>query len=67
VPTNHTSVLNPQDNGEVWTKQLALQCKDAGLATLLVGLHQPPMRIGALRVMMRNACLNMACVDESCK
>lgn len=56
-----------QDNNKEWNKQLALECSKAGLRVLLVGAHQPPLRIGALRVLMAKTGLEKPCVCEQCR
>lgn len=56
-----------QANNQVWTKKLARQCHDAGLMVLLVGLNQPPIRIGAMRVLMSSTSMDKPCVLEECK
>ena len=40
-----------QRAGDRLTPELAWQCQLAVLAMLLTGLHQPPLRLGALRVL----------------
>lgn len=56
-----------QANGEVWTVELAKDCQAVAVQYLLGGVDQPPLRLGALRVMMSSTSLGMPCVMESCK
>lgn len=46
---------------------MARECQSAGLGVLMVGLHQPPMRLGALRVLHSCQALDKACLFEDCK
>ena len=51
-----------QAAGRVWCAELARQCHDAGLRVLVAGVHQPPMRVGALRVTHSCKALKDPCI-----
>lgn len=40
-----------QSHKEKWSTSLAKECQECVLAMLVVGLYQPPLRVGALRVL----------------
>ena len=63
----HTSACcNMQANEYVWSIDLAKQCQIAVLMDMAVGLHQPPIRIGALRVLHHYGSKEEECVYEDC-
>lgn len=70
VSMHYVTIMCPlplsQANNCVWTKGLARQCHDSGLMSLLVGTCQPPMRLGAMRVMMSSTSMGKLCVLEDC-
>lgn len=53
--------------GQSWSLDLARQCHDAGLRMLVVGCHQPPLRVGALRVVHSHSHLHPPCLFEGCR
>ena len=52
-------------NGSFWTAALANECQMAALSLLVCGAHQPPMRIGGLRVLHTKA-TTTPCALSSC-
>lgn len=58
-PSSHAM----QKNGRQWNKELARYCAKCVLRALMVGLHQPPMRLGSLQALHTCASLKEACVD----
>lgn len=73
----HTSTpassLAPPDPCEqakgMWTWELAKECQECVLSMLVVGIYQPPMRLGALRLIHKSTSIksNGTCVFEWCK
>jgi hypothetical protein len=65
----HHHPTQVQDNGCKWTKSLAHECQQCVLSMMVVGLYQPPMRVGALRVLHNSASTKSQrpCVCEECK
>lgn len=55
-----------QEAEEQWTFRLARQCHDAALGLLVVGVYQPPLRVGALRVVHSCKALDKPCIYECC-
>ena len=56
-----------QENQCQWTRELARECQDGALMLMLVGVNEPPKRIGGLRVLMNSSSLDNTCVLEDCK
>lgn len=50
-----------------WTLSLARECHDCVLRMLVVGVHQPPMRVGALRLLHNQGALEEPCISEECR
>ena len=67
LPHTHTHGAFMQANNKVWTKELLKQCHDSGLSILLVGTHQPPIRLGAARLIMNSKSMDTPCVFEDCQ
>ncbi len=64
---NGKEAFHLQDNDYKWSPKLAQWCQTAVLRILLCGLYQPPVRAGALRVLMSNSQILEDCVCEKCK
>ena len=62
----HTWLAMLQGGGQVWTKQLVKECQLCVLRLLLVGLYQPPIRMGALRLLHRDGS-DASCVHTDCR
>lgn len=58
-----TLPLVVQEGGRRWTKGLARSCAKCVLRALMVGLHQPPMRLGSLQALHNCSSLEKPCVD----
>lgn len=59
-----------QKNKGKWNKELARECQEIVLAMLVVGLFQPPMRVGALRLLHNYTSSHNSkdhCLFEHCK
>jgi hypothetical protein len=56
-----------QDNNCIMTRHLAQRCQVVVLRLLLCGAYQPPLRAGALRVLMARSQWGQDCVCEKCK
>lgn len=64
---NNKHPPNPvQANNGVWTTSLARECQFICMQSMVVGEHQPPWRIGAMRVTHGNNNTSMECVNEDC-
>lgn len=61
---------SPQKNKGKWNKELARECQEIVLAMMVVGLYQPPMRVGALRLIHNYTSSHNPkdhCLFEHCK
>lgn len=57
-----------QENGREWFKELAQECLTIGQGLLASGWGQPPMRLGAMRVMHKfDKRQGIPCCYEKCK
>lgn len=71
TPTQHPlSHSTPQGHKGKWNKELARECQELVLAMMVVGIYQPPMRVGALRLIHNYTSSHNPkdhCLFEHCK
>lgn len=70
--THHAPLLPPspkQEHKGKFTTHLAKECQECVLAMFVVGLYQPPLRVGSLRVLHTSASIkaNHKCMYGQCK
>ena len=69
TPTTPPPFHNVKKHKGKWSPELVKECQESVLSMLVVGVHQPPMRVGALRVLLNSSSTKRGdpCAFEACK